>query len=92
MATLAACQHEERTMFRLLFWIALIAAAVWLWRRFNRPASAKPRPTTADPAAAPMVRCAQCGVHVPREKALFHEQRWYCSRAHLPQDSSPGEH
>ena len=91
MAKLAACQKEECAMFRLLFWIALIAAAVWLWRRFNRPASTKHQADAAEPSAPPMVRCAQCGVHVPRDKALTNEQRWYCSQAHLEQDANSGE-
>jgi len=71
-------------MFRLLFWIALIAAAVWLWRHFNRPTVApKARPQEDEPA--PMVRCAQCGVHVPQDKALAQGERWFCSQAHLEQ-------
>lgn len=78
-------------MFRLLFWIALIAAAVWLWRRVKRPASSKPQADKAEPNAAPMVRCAHCGVHVPRDIALADAQRWYCSQAHLEQDANSGE-
>ena len=74
-------------MVRLLFWIALIAAAVWLWRRIKRPPSAKAEP--AQPA--PMVRCAHCGVHVPRDHALVQGTRWYCSQAHLDQDAGPSE-
>lgn len=70
-------------MFRLLFWIALIAAAVWLWRRINRP---RPSKNPGNVAAAPMVRCAQCGVHVLQSKALEQGERWYCSQAHLEQD------
>ncbi|MDH0896109.1 MULTISPECIES: PP0621 family protein [unclassified Pseudomonas] len=73
-------------MFRLLFWIALIAAAVWLWRRFKRPARPAARPR--EEQASPMVRCARCGVHVPREKALPQGENWYCSQAHLPQEQS----
>ncbi|MCY1281774.1 hypothetical protein D9M68_488520 [compost metagenome] len=70
-------------MLRLLFWIALGAFIYWLWRRAIRP---KPPASRGDESAEPMVRCAQCGVHVPRTQALQHEQRWYCSRAHLEQD------
>ena len=69
-------------LFRLLFWIALIAAVVWLWRRANRPAAARP---AQERDATPMVRCAQCGVHVPQDKALPHATQWYCSQAHLDQ-------
>lgn len=73
-------------MTRLLFWIILFGLAYWLWRKATRPQRPTPR---AEEQAEPMVRCAQCGVHVPRASALQHEQRWYCSRAHLQQDSKP---
>lgn len=70
-------------MLRLLFWIALIAAAIWFWRKFKGSSSA-PR-SSAEREAAPMVRCAHCGVHLPRDRALNMEQQWYCSQAHLEQ-------
>lgn len=72
-------------MTRVLFWIALFILAWWLWRKATRPA----RTSTQEPReeqTVPMVRCAQCGVHVPRSNALQDEQNWYCSRAHLEQD------
>ena len=68
-------------LFRLLFWIALIAAAFWLWRRLvQKKAAAKPHQTTL-----PMVRCAQCGLHLPDNRALRQGNLWYCSQAHLQQ-------
>ncbi|QJP97628.1 MULTISPECIES: PP0621 family protein [Pseudomonas] len=70
-------------MLRLLFWIALIAAAVWLWRKLKAPAAPTQSPREKD--AAPMVRCAHCGVHLPRDRALSLQQQWYCSQAHLEQ-------
>ncbi|AZF19544.1 MULTISPECIES: PP0621 family protein [unclassified Pseudomonas] len=70
-------------MLRLLFWIAVIAAAVWLWRKFKSPAAGQPR--TGEPNAALMVRCAHCGVHVPQDRALSSGQQWYCTQAHLQQ-------
>lgn len=75
-------------LFRLLFWIALIAAAFWLWRRLTQ----KKAPTTQQQGSLPMVRCAQCGMHVPQDQALQSQGRWYCSQAHLEQDSTPGGH
>lgn len=66
-------------MLRLLFWIALIAAAFWLWRRFKQPTS---RPATPEPDSTPMVRCAHCGVHLPKDKALTAGERWFCSDEH----------
>lgn len=77
-------------MFRLLFWIALITAAFWLWRRFKPGAEAQQSSPRED-SPAPMVRCAQCGVHVPQQQALNENQRWYCSQAHLQQGPSASE-
>jgi len=75
-------------LFRLLFWIAIIAAAFWLWRRLTRPAR---RPGDNNASAAPMVRCAHCGVYLPRDHALPRANLWYCSQAHLEQGPKPGE-
>lgn len=70
-------------MVRLLFWIALIAAAVWLWRKFKRPVPTQQQPH--EQGAAPMVRCAHCGVHLPQDHALSSRQEWYCTQGHLEQ-------
>ena len=77
-------------MLRLLFWTALIAAAVWFWRKFKGQAST-PKPP-AEREAAPMVRCAHCGVHLPRDRALSLDQQWYCSQAHLEQGKGSSGH
>ncbi|MBP1127688.1 MULTISPECIES: PP0621 family protein [Pseudomonas] len=70
-------------MVRLLFWIAVIAAAVWLWRTFKSPAARQQRP--GESGAALMVRCAHCGVHLPQDRAISSHQDWYCTQAHLEQ-------
>ncbi|MDD0974251.1 PP0621 family protein [Pseudomonas fontis] len=72
-------------MVRLLFWIALIAAAFWLWRKF-KASNAAPTNTLDDPLK--MVRCAHCGVHLPNDRALHRGNEWYCSSAHLQQGPS----
>jgi uncharacterized protein len=88
LAKLLACPLEEHTMIviRLLFWIALIGAAIWFWRRLRTPAPVAPK---GDDNPAPMVRCAHCGVHVPRAHALPQGEHWYCSQPHLQQGPSP---
>lgn len=68
-------------LFRLLFWFALIAAGLWLWRKAQRPPSTRQQ----EPDSVPMVRCAQCGVHLPRQSALHSQNHWYCSQQHLEQ-------
>ncbi|MFC3606837.1 PP0621 family protein [Stutzerimonas tarimensis] len=72
-------------LFRLIILIALIAAGVWVWRKLTRKVPVKP-----DQPAPPMVRCAQCGVHVPRDQALQADSQWYCSKAHLEQHNGTG--
>ncbi len=68
-------------MVRLLFWIALIAAAFWLWRKF-KAGNAAPRDASPENTLK-MVRCAHCGVHVPNDRALRRGNEWYCSSTHL---------
>jgi len=71
-------------MIRLIMWVALIAAAVWFIKRLINPPAPrrKPNAPAAESAAAPMVRCAQCGVHLPQDRALTQANQWYCSEAH----------
>lgn len=71
---------------RLLIVIILLVAGFWLWRRLTRRRDdGRPPQTTL-----PMVRCRQCGVHVPQDQALQADGKWYCSRAHLEQDNRSG--
>tara|TARA_R110000868_G_scaffold403438_1_gene680721 strand:+ start:1101 stop:1346 length:246 start_codon:yes stop_codon:yes gene_type:complete len=79
-------------LFRLLFWIAIIAAAFWLWRRLSRSSATRAEKPDAMPKAAPMVRCQHCGIHVPRDHALAKGEEWFCSQAHLEQGSQSSEH
>lgn len=73
-------------MLRLLFWIVVIFAAIWLWRKFKAPAASNQSHRAPREQDAPqMVRCAHCGVHLPRDRALSVQQQWYCSQAHLEQ-------
>ena len=77
-------------LFRLLFWIAIIFAAIWVWRRYIS-APKRPRQPPREDEPAPMVRCAHCGVHIPQTEALTQDQRWYCSQKHLEQGQNTGD-
>ena len=70
-------------MVRLLFWIAVIAAAVWFWRKFKNPAIKQQR--SGEPDATPKVRFAHSGVPLRQDRALSSRQEWYCTQAHLEQ-------
>ncbi|MFI8482507.1 PP0621 family protein [Pseudomonas sp. NPDC078700] len=75
-------------LFRLLFLLAIIAMVYWLWRRFIQAKHAAKPVKPAKPE--PMVRCANCGVHLPREHALASGPQWFCSTAHLKQGPNQG--
>lgn len=88
---------------RLLWWLLLGLAVVWLVKGLRRPAdpsagaqSPPERPPTAPqpPAAKPgpvppqlMVQCARCGVHLPARDAHPGDGHSYCSAAH--RDAGP---
>ena len=68
------------------FMLFLLAVFVLLWllrgslrRRTRRPpAEAKP----SDAAPQPMLSCAHCGVHLPRDEALPGRGGVFCDNAH----------
>ena len=66
-------------MSKLIMLIAIFAIAWWLLKRYLRSMS-----SGAPPAAAPedMVRCAQCGVHLPSSESISRNEQRYCSEEH----------
>ena len=63
-------------MGKLIFWIIVIFAVLLVLRMFNlrqqkkkHQADRAPGPSAA--AGQPMVRCARCGVYLPRSDALL---------------------
>lgn len=71
---------------KALFYLALVLAGVWLWRSLALKPNA-PKQPAAPPQNQPaaMVRCHQCGVHLPANEAMTGtDGRLYCSQAHLP--------
>ncbi len=79
---------------RVVWTLVLAGVAWWVWRRWvaarvaredavaeSVESSAGPAPSQSLPPAR-MVRCAQCGVHLPELDAVFSHGRHYCSAAH----------
>ncbi|MES1981528.1 MAG: PP0621 family protein [Pseudomonadota bacterium] len=65
-------------MSRLLF-LAVVVVVVYLLLRSYR----RHLPREDDPAKAEdMVRCAQCGVHLPKNECIQADGLCYCSEAH----------
>ena len=69
-------------MGRLLFIALAVVLLVWLVRRaLRKPDKGAARDADAR-LAQELVRCAHCGVHLPRADAVLAEARIYCSPAH----------
>jgi uncharacterized protein len=68
------------------FLLVLLAVGVLFWllrgslRRRMPPPGAKPG--AAPDAPQPMLRCAQCGLHLPRDEALPGRGGVFCGAAH----------
>ena len=65
-------------MSKILF-LLLIGGGIYWWLRAQRPS---PPPATQIKSAEDMVRCAHCGVHLPRSEVVGTEAAWFCCEAH----------
>ena len=62
--------------------VVLVVLAVWLVRRaIDRSSAGKERPPKTL-AEDELVRCAHCGVHLPRNEARQASGKLYCSDEH----------
>lgn len=73
-------------MLKYLLWVVVIISALLITRVFTqkKPFIAPPR---SDKPPAPkgsegMVRCAHCGIYLPRSEALMSNNHTWCSLDH----------
>jgi len=64
-------------MSRLLLIIAIVAVVYLLIRSFRKQPPQQEVTTTED-----MVRCAHCGVHLPKGESILDDGRFFCSAEH----------
>ena len=71
----------------LLLLAIIVLAGFWLAKRYGgRSARSE---TAASRPEEDMVRCAQCGVHLPRSESLVTRDHYYCSAEHQRQHAPP---
>ena len=68
-------------MSRILFFVLLALAIYLVWRLLQKK-QLPPGGVDADVARLPMVSCATCGLHVPREEALVQDESYFCCEEH----------
>ena len=64
-------------MSRLFFLIAIAALVYLLVKSYRKNIPPQDEPVTED-----MVRCAHCGVHLPRSESVQAQGLHFCSAAH----------
>ncbi len=77
-------------MGKALFWVTIFIVVIFVTRVLAIQAAKKRRPPPQAPSAQrevpanseAMVRCAHCGVHLPRSEASLIDQNTWCSSAH----------
>ena len=69
-------------MGRLLVLILLVVLAVWAIRRALRASRAADQPEKRPIEQQDLVRCARCGVHLPRGEGITTQGHYYCSPEH----------
>ena len=67
-------------MAKILLLVLGLALAYWILKGYKRKVERRADKPAA--GAEDMVRCAQCGVHLPRSESLTTEQAFYCSADH----------
>ncbi len=68
-------------MSRLFFLMAIVVAIYLLVRSYGKNASQQDHAAPKD-AAEDMVRCAQCGVHLPKSESMLVGGNFFCGAAH----------
>jgi uncharacterized protein len=65
-------------MSRLIFFLAIIIVVYLLLKSFRRQAAKDDLTTQSEE----MVRCAQCGVHLPKSESIMVGGNFFCSDEH----------
>lgn len=65
-------------MSRLIFIAAVIGLVWWLLKSYRKQSNQSDVAKTAEE----MVRCTQCGVHLPKSESFFAGGEYFCCDAH----------
>ena len=66
-------------MSKFLLILIVVLAAYWIIKSYKRKST---RAKDATAAPEDMVRCEQCGVHLPRSESVMTRELFFCSTEH----------
>ncbi|MBI4938905.1 MAG: preprotein translocase subunit YajC [Nitrosomonadales bacterium] len=70
-------------MSRLLIFVVIAAVVYWLLKSYRKKLSREnEREENVPGQAEDMVRCAHCGVHLPKRESIASDGKFYCGEAH----------
>jgi len=69
------------SLAKLIFLVLGLLLAYWILKSYRRKVDRKEPPPPAG-GEEDMVRCAQCGVHLPRSESLTTGGKSFCSTDH----------
>ena len=73
-------------MLKFVVLVIVVLLVLFVLKSYLRGAQPKQQSRAPDPAngemANTMVRCAQCGVHVPRSESVLSRSKFFCSDEH----------
>ena len=67
---------------KFLLLVVGLFVAYWIFKAYKRALTRGAKRPTGAKGAEDMVRCAQCGVHMPRSESLMSGQAFYCTQEH----------
>lgn len=69
-------------MSRLLLLVVIFAVIYWLFKSYRRQMRKDQSSGEVPGQAEDMVRCAHCGVHLPKHESTLAEGEYFCSEEH----------
>lgn len=69
-------------LIKLLLLVAGIVLVYVVLKSYSRSIRQEDRPKAGEKGEEDMVRCAQCGVHLPKSESVLSQGEHYCSDEH----------
>ena len=66
-------------LIRLIVFVALLSIVLLIYRKIMSIKNTNHQPINSNP----MKKCAQCGVHLPKDDAVQEGDLYFCSNDHL---------